>query len=74
GLTAMQHFLDKREATLLRHSDMLLDLIHLVMDNNVFLHKGSWYQQTQGVVMGAKFSPSFANLYMGHYEQQHIWL
>ncbi|KAJ1082562.1 hypothetical protein NDU88_002727 [Pleurodeles waltl] len=68
GLDAIRFFLDKRDAMFLEHSNMLLDFINLVMDNNIFLHEGSWYRQQQGVAMGAKFSPSFANLYMGHFE------
>ncbi|KAJ1155488.1 hypothetical protein NDU88_008218 [Pleurodeles waltl] len=73
GMAAIRHFLDKREAMFLEHSNMLMDLINLVMDNNIFLHEGSWYRQQQGVAIGAKFSPSFAKLYMGHFEHHHLW-
>ncbi|KAJ1132389.1 hypothetical protein NDU88_010703, partial [Pleurodeles waltl] len=60
-------------ATLLEHTCMLLYLTRLVLENNVFLHNGNWYRQCQGVAMGAKFSPSYANLYMGQFERIHLW-
>ncbi|KAJ1194362.1 hypothetical protein NDU88_003651, partial [Pleurodeles waltl] len=72
GLTAILHYLDTRDAALLDHTNMLMDLISLVLDNNVFLHNGCWYRQIQGVAMGAKFSPSYASLYMGYLEKVHV--
>ncbi|KAJ1127339.1 hypothetical protein NDU88_005742 [Pleurodeles waltl] len=73
GLEMLQLTLSTRDATLYDHRRMLLDLTRLVLENNVFLHDGRWYRQCQGVAMGAKFSPSYANLYMGQFEKKHLW-
>ncbi|KAJ1127337.1 hypothetical protein NDU88_005740 [Pleurodeles waltl] len=73
GLEMLQLTLSTRDATLYDHTRMLLDLTRLVLENNVFLHDGRWYRQCQGVAMGAKFSPSYANLYMGQFEKKHLW-
>ncbi|KAJ1152082.1 hypothetical protein NDU88_004859 [Pleurodeles waltl] len=73
GLEMLQRTLNTRDATLFDHTRMLLDLTRLVLENNVFLHDGRWYRQCQGVAMGAKFSPSYANLYMGQFEKKHLW-
>ncbi|KAJ1156481.1 hypothetical protein NDU88_009200 [Pleurodeles waltl] len=69
----LQLTLSAHEATLYEHTLMLLDLTRLVLENNVFLHDGRWFRQCQGVAMGAKFSPSYANLYMGQFEKNHLW-
>ncbi|KAJ1161196.1 hypothetical protein NDU88_001683 [Pleurodeles waltl] len=73
GLEMLQRTLSTRDATLHDHTRMLLDLTRLVLENNVFLHDSRWFRQCQGVAMGAKFSPSYANLYMGQFEKIHLW-
>ncbi|KAJ1186782.1 hypothetical protein NDU88_003563 [Pleurodeles waltl] len=73
GLEMLQLTLSSRDATLYEHTQMLLDLTRLVLENNVFLHDGRWFRQCQGVAMGATFSPSYANLYMGQFEKNHLW-
>lgn len=73
GIIASQHFLSSCDATMWEHTQMLVEMIRLVLDNNVFLHNGSWFCQCQGVAIGWKFSPSFANLFMGWLEKNYIW-
>ena len=64
-------FLDQRTVgepsskTLLRLGELLLTL-------NCFLFCGNYYKQTNGVAMGPKMRPSYANLYIGVIEHQFL--
>ena len=64
-------FLDQRTVgepsskTLLRLGELLLTL-------NCFLFGGNYYKQTNGVAMGPKMRPSYANLYIGVIEHQFL--
>ena len=69
GLRALKHFFDHRTVkepsseTLLRSAEQVLIL-------NWFSFGGNYYKQTNGVVMGTKMGPSYANLFVGFIEHQ----
>lgn len=69
GLLALRHFLDKR-SVLQPPTHTLVRLAELVLTLNTFTFNGSYYQQTGGVVMGSRFGPHYACLFMGHIEEQ----
>ncbi|XP_078541431.1 uncharacterized protein LOC144826808 [Lissotriton helveticus] len=69
-LKATQHFLDKRDIGFQEHSKMLFDMITICLENNIFLFANQLFLQTRGVAMGACFSPSYACLHMGYWEEQ----
>ncbi|KAF7644836.1 hypothetical protein LDENG_00214910 [Lucifuga dentata] len=48
--------------------EAILQLLHLGLTKNNFLFNGQFFLQTRGTVMGKKFSPSYANIYMAHWE------
>ena len=69
GLLARKHFFDQRTVkepsseTLFRPAEPVLTL-------NCFLFGGNHYKQTNGVAMGTRIGPSYANLFVGFIEHQ----
>lgn len=43
------------------------------LSHNYFWYNGKFYSQKRGVVMGAKFAPSIASLFMGEWEDKTIF-
>ena len=69
GLRALKHFFDQR--TVKEPSSVtLLRLAELVLTLNCFSFGGNYYKQTNGVAMGTKMGPSYANLFAGFIEHQ----
>ena len=61
GLRALKHFFDHR--TLKEpSSETVLRLAELVLTLNCFSFDGNYYKQANGVAMGTKMGPSYANL------------
>ena len=52
------------------NSETLLRLAELVLTLNCFSFGGNYYKQTNGVAMGTKMGPSYANLFVGFIEHQ----
>ena len=48
----------------------ILTLLRLILSTNNFSFNGAQWIQTHGVAMGKVFGGSFANVFMGHWEQQ----
>lgn len=46
-------------------SDFIVKRIQFILKHNFFVHNNSFYLLTWGTVMGTRFVPSYANLYMG---------
>ena len=51
-------------------SETLLRLAELVLTLNCFSFAGSYYKQINGVAMGTKMGPSYANLFVGYIEHK----
>ena len=70
GLRALKHFFDHRTVkepsseTLLRLAKLVLTLI------SCFSFGSNYYKQANGVAMGTKMGPSYANLFVGFIEHQ----
>ena len=45
-----------------------MELMNLIFNKNHFEFNGTIYLQTGGTAMGIRFAPSFANLFMGQFE------
>ena len=69
GLLARKHFFDLRTVKK-PSSETLLRLAELVLTLNCFSFAGSYYKQINGVAMGTKMGPSYANLFVGYIEHQ----
>ena len=69
GLQALRYFFDQR--TVKRpSSETLLRLAELVLTLNCFSFAGNYYKQINGVAMGTKMGPSYANFFVGYVEHQ----
>ena len=69
SLRALKHFFDQRTVKE-PSSETLLRLAELVLTLNCFSFGGNYYKQTNGVAMGTKMGPSYANLFVGFIEHQ----
>ncbi|CAJ0939538.1 unnamed protein product [Ranitomeya imitator] len=53
--------------------DLCLDLLNLVLRENFFLFEDNFFVQTCGTAMGSNVAPAYANLYMDHFEREHVY-
>lgn len=51
----------------------LLDAIEYLLANNYFVFHNNFFMQRTGASMGAKFSPSLANLYVSWFEEVYVF-
>ena len=51
----------------------LLTLLNLVLTCNTFTFNQKNYLQVGGTAMGTKLAPSLANIFMGHFEEKHVY-
>ncbi len=52
--------------------DEIITLITTITEQNYFQHNNKFYSQTDGLPMGNPLSGTLANIYMNHFENQHI--
>ena len=69
GLLALEYFFDQRTVKE-PSSETLLRLAELVLTLNCFSFAGNCYKQINGLAMGTKMGPSYANLFVGYVEHQ----
>ena len=69
GLQALKRFFYQRTVKE-PSSRTLLRLTELVLTLNCFSFAGSYYKQINGVEMGTRMGPSYANLFVGYFEHQ----
>ena len=69
GIQACSDLLDRRTNPTIK-TTRLCDLIRLILTNNTFTFNGQHYRQINGTAMGPKMAPSYANLFMGKFEQE----
>ena len=69
GLLALKHFFDLRTVKE-PSSETLLLLAELVLTLNCFSFADIYYKQINGVAMGTKMGPSYANLFVGYIEHK----
>ena len=67
GLQALNYFFNQRLVKK-PSSETLLDLAELVLTLNCFSFGDNYYKQINGVAMGSKMGPSYANLFVGYIE------
>ena len=68
GLEAVKKALANSEAFSPKVSAILLQLLHLLLQNNDFKFGISWFLQILGTAMGKPFAPEYANLAMWAWE------
>ena len=69
GLLALKYFFDQRTVKE-PSTDTLLRLAELVLTLNCFTFSGEIFKQINGVAMGTKMGPNYANLFVGYMEEQ----
>ncbi|KAL0149653.1 hypothetical protein M9458_055041, partial [Cirrhinus mrigala] len=52
-----------------RPDDFILKLLEINLTKNDFEFDSKFYLQIKGTAMGKRFAPSYANIYMAHWEQ-----
>ena len=67
NLQALEHFSDQPKEP---SSETLLRLAELVLTLNCFSFGGIYYKQTNGLAMGTKMEPSYANFFIGFIKHQ----
>ena len=72
GLLALKNALNKR-ANKEPATDALLTMMRHVLTLNCFTFNGKSYLQTRGCAMGTVAAPSYAVIYMGEFEEKHIY-
>lgn len=72
GLHAIKHFLTSRESESMPPNDFILQLTEWTLTHNVFCFEDDIYRQIKGTAMGACFAPSYACLFLGLWEKEHI--
>ena len=68
-IQACSDFLDKLVNPTIK-TTRLCDLIRMILTNNTFTLNGQHYRWINGTAMGTKMAPSYANLFLGNFEQK----
>ena len=71
GIDACRHFLYTRQNKSLP-AERICDLIRMILNMNNFSFNNEHYLQIHGTAMGTRMAPSYANLFMGKFEQNAI--
>ena len=71
GLEACRHFLNMRQHKLLP-TERICDLIQMILSINNFTSNDQHFLQIHGTAMVTRMAPSYANLFMGKFEQDAI--
>lgn len=50
-----------------------IDSLQFILDINYFTFGGETYWQKKGTTMGTRVAPSYANLFMGSFEEKYIF-
>ena len=70
GLQAMKEFLQRSESP---KENAAVSLMEQVLSKNNFVFNGQNYIQVKGTAMGTRAAPNYANLFMGSFEERHIY-
>lgn len=73
GLEAITFYLDRYCGLTCIQKELILDSLGYLLGHNFFQFDGAFSRQWWEASMGAKFSPSLANLYMDWWERTHIY-
>ena len=74
GIQCIKEFLAiHRHTNALPHNSYIVELLEVVLTNNYFDFNGKHYHQISGTAMGTKLAPSYANLFMTKFEQNHVY-
>ncbi|OCT99148.1 hypothetical protein XELAEV_18004940mg [Xenopus laevis] len=72
GIQAVRYYLDEDISLKNHQKEFQLKSIDFILTKNYFWFEGDYYLQTKGTAMGTRFAPSYANFFMGMWEQNNI--
>ena len=70
GLNAVRNTMNSTNPS---KSRIVTKFLFLILTLNNFIFNGINYLQKMGCAMGTKCAPTYANLFMGHFEEKHIY-
>ncbi len=74
GVLAVLYFLEKHHPHgVTPFNPSIPDLLELILKLNNFEFNGEHYLQIGGTAMGTKVAPSLANIFMGDFEEKHVY-
>lgn len=73
GLSSVSHYLGKYSDLISSQKSFILNLPKFPVTHNYFWIGGHFYLHCRCVVMGAKYAPSVANLFMAKWEEDVIY-
>lgn len=68
GLNAVSYYLKTRGLQFERHNTFVLELTEFILHHNYFVFNHKYYHQLRGTAMGSPCAPSYANLFLGWWE------
>ncbi|XP_078583735.1 uncharacterized protein LOC144866254 [Branchiostoma floridae x Branchiostoma japonicum] len=71
GIQACREALQKNPSDV--PTEAICDLLDRILNLNNFEFNGGHYIQVQGTAMGTRVAPSYANIFMGKFEEQHVY-
>lgn len=72
GLQAVKYVLGQQSLHDVKFNEFILQKLHFILHHNYFSFSGSHYLQVCDVAMGTSCAPSYANLYLGVWEQEFL--
>lgn len=72
-MKCIAHYLREDKEISPSQQRFLLDALHLILYENYFTYNGVIYQQVKGMAMWTRMAPSYANLFMGRFENEYIY-
>ncbi|XP_073422111.1 uncharacterized protein [Dendrobates tinctorius] len=69
GIKGVGHFLSQRSIACRGHNSFLTSLLQYILTHNAFCFDGKFYHQLRGTAMGCPCAPSYANLFLGWWEE-----
>ena len=70
GIEAVKSFISRENRNMQR---VIITFLHIILNHNNFTFNDTNYLQTKGCPMGTICAPSYANLFMGVFEEIHIY-
>lgn len=68
GYEAIAYWVNTRDTTDRFSASFIINGLRLILENNTFRYKNSFYRQIAGVAMGTKMAPTYAILTLGYLE------
>ncbi|XP_066925555.1 uncharacterized protein [Clytia hemisphaerica] len=72
GIASIRKSLTNVESSI-KHMTVILTFLRLILTLNNFIFNDKHYLQIKGCAMGTKCAPSYANIFMGEFEEREIY-